>query len=72
MSSNPRKVPRLGVIPRYAMDESKMKWFEVPGFNIVHAINAWEEDDGDTIDDCAKCNIGRALLEKIGHDTFFS
>ncbi|KAM3266591.1 putative carotenoid cleavage dioxygenase 4, chloroplastic [Capsicum annuum] len=46
---NSRKVPRLGVLPRYATDESKMKWFEVPGFNMIHAINAWEVDDGDTI-----------------------
>lgn len=43
------KTPRLGVIPRYAEGESEMKWFEVPGFNIIHAINAWDEDDGDTI-----------------------
>lgn len=44
------KTPRLGVIPRYAGDESEMKWFEVPGFNIIHAINAWdEEDDGNSI-----------------------
>lgn len=43
------KVPRIGVIRRYAKDESEMKWFEVPGFNIVHAINAWEEDSGDTV-----------------------
>lgn len=37
------KVPRLGVLPRNAKDESEMKWFEVPGFNIIHAINAWDE-----------------------------
>ncbi|XP_018462862.2 LOW QUALITY PROTEIN: probable carotenoid cleavage dioxygenase 4, chloroplastic [Raphanus sativus] len=43
------KTPRLGVIPRYAEDESEMKWFEVPGFNIIHAINAWDEDDGDAV-----------------------
>ncbi|XP_052211068.1 probable carotenoid cleavage dioxygenase 4, chloroplastic [Diospyros lotus] len=43
------KVPRLGVIPRYAKDESEMKWFDVPGFNIIHAINAWEEDAGRTV-----------------------
>ncbi|KAL0727516.1 hypothetical protein Bca4012_023609 [Brassica carinata] len=43
------KTPRLGVIPRYAEDESEMRWFEVPGFNIIHAINAWDEDDGNTI-----------------------
>ncbi|KAL6997889.1 putative carotenoid cleavage dioxygenase 4, chloroplastic [Sarracenia purpurea var. burkii] len=43
------KVPRLGVIPRYAKDESEMRWFDVPGFNPIHAINAWEEDGGDTV-----------------------
>lgn len=43
------KTPRLGVIPRYAKDESEMRWLDVPGFNCVHAINAWDEDGGDTI-----------------------
>ncbi|CAE6187746.1 unnamed protein product [Arabidopsis arenosa] len=43
------KTPRLGVIPKYAGDESEMKWFEVPGFNIIHAINAWDEDDGNSV-----------------------
>ncbi|KZV45235.1 Nine-cis-epoxycarotenoid dioxygenase 4 [Dorcoceras hygrometricum] len=45
----PGKVPRIGVIPRYATDESQMQWFEVPGLNTIHAINAWDEDDGNTI-----------------------
>ncbi|KAI3468522.1 hypothetical protein Pfo_025185 [Paulownia fortunei] len=43
------KVPRLGIIPRYAEDESEMWWVEVPGFNMMHAVNAWEEDGGETI-----------------------
>lgn len=38
------KVPRLGVLPRYATNESDIKWFDVPGFNMIHAINAWEEE----------------------------
>lgn len=42
-----RKVPRIGVLPRYAKDESDMKWFEVPGFNIFHSGNAWDETDED-------------------------
>nr|CAB07784.1 hypothetical protein [Malus domestica] len=42
---DPSKVPRIGVIPLYAKDESEMRWFEVPGFNGVHATNAWDEDD---------------------------
>lgn len=43
------KVPRIGVIPRYAKDESEMRWFDVPGFNVIHATNAWDEDDGNAI-----------------------
>lgn len=49
VGADPAKVPRIGIIPRYAKDESEMKWFEVPGFNIMHAINAWDEDCGDTV-----------------------
>ncbi|KAL0393776.1 UNVERIFIED_CONTAM: putative carotenoid cleavage dioxygenase 4, chloroplastic [Sesamum latifolium] len=49
VGANPGKVPRIGVIPRYAKDESEMRWFEVPGFNIIHAINAWDEDEGNSI-----------------------
>ncbi|KAG8382049.1 hypothetical protein BUALT_Bualt05G0036100 [Buddleja alternifolia] len=43
------KVPRVGIIPRYANDESELRWIETPGFNMMHCINAWEEDDGDKI-----------------------
>ena len=43
----PNKVPRLGIIPRYAKDESEMRWFNVPGLNIVHCINAWDEEEED-------------------------
>uniref|UniRef100_A0A0D9XI50 Uncharacterized protein n=1 Tax=Leersia perrieri TaxID=77586 RepID=A0A0D9XI50_9ORYZ len=42
-------VPRIGVLPRYARDESEMRWFEVPGFNMLHATNAWEEADGEEL-----------------------
>ncbi|KAL6321444.1 hypothetical protein AAG906_016543 [Vitis piasezkii] len=37
------KVPRIGVLPRYASTDSEIRWFEAPGFNAMHAINAWEE-----------------------------
>ncbi|KAL0327704.1 UNVERIFIED_CONTAM: putative carotenoid cleavage dioxygenase 4, chloroplastic [Sesamum angustifolium] len=43
------KVPRLGIIPRNAEDESGMMWIEVPGLNLIHAAHAWEEDGGDTV-----------------------
>ncbi|KAK6116910.1 hypothetical protein DH2020_049285 [Rehmannia glutinosa] len=46
---DPTKVAKLGIIPRYAEDEKEMWWIEVPGLNFVHAVNAWEEDGGDTI-----------------------
>ncbi|CAJ2646831.1 unnamed protein product [Trifolium pratense] len=49
VGSDPSKIPRIGILPRYANDESKIKWFDVPGFNIVHAINAWDEEDGKTV-----------------------
>ncbi|KAL0325552.1 UNVERIFIED_CONTAM: putative carotenoid cleavage dioxygenase 4, chloroplastic [Sesamum radiatum] len=49
MRVDPVKVPRLGVIDRYAKDDSGMWWIDVPGFDMLHAVNAWEEDDGETI-----------------------
>lgn len=49
VGADPSMVPRLGVLPRYATDESEMRWFEVPGFNMMHSVNAWEERGGDEI-----------------------
>ncbi|XP_017973094.1 PREDICTED: probable carotenoid cleavage dioxygenase 4, chloroplastic [Theobroma cacao] len=49
VGTDPAKVPRIGVIPRYAKDESEIRWFDIPGFNLIHAINAWDEDDGNAI-----------------------
>lgn len=49
MGVDPNNVPRLGFIPRYAEDESEMWWIDMPGLNALHVINAWEEDDGNTI-----------------------
>ncbi|GLT91384.1 hypothetical protein SLE2022_092750 [Rubroshorea leprosula] len=49
VGADPTKVPKVGIIPRYAKEESKMRWFDVPGFNPIHIINAWEEEDGNTI-----------------------
>ncbi|KAL2901196.1 putative carotenoid cleavage dioxygenase 4 chloroplastic [Bienertia sinuspersici] len=44
---DPTKISRIGVIPRYATDERDMRWFEVPGLNLIHAINAWDEVNKD-------------------------
>ncbi|KAL7142163.1 hypothetical protein ABFS83_08G105300 [Erythranthe nasuta] len=43
------KIQRIGFIPRYATDESEMWWIESPGLNVLHCVNAWEEDGGATI-----------------------
>ncbi|KAL0360880.1 UNVERIFIED_CONTAM: putative carotenoid cleavage dioxygenase 4, chloroplastic [Sesamum radiatum] len=43
MRVDPAKVPRLGVIDRCAKDESGMWWIDVPGFNMLHAVNAWKK-----------------------------
>ncbi|RVW78648.1 9-cis-epoxycarotenoid dioxygenase NCED1, chloroplastic [Vitis vinifera] len=43
------KVPRIGVLPRSASTDSKIRWFEAPGFNAMHALNAWEEGDEEII-----------------------
>ncbi|KAJ4953170.1 hypothetical protein NE237_030002 [Protea cynaroides] len=42
---DPKKIPRIGVIPRYAKDDSEMRWFEVAGLNMMHGINAWDEEE---------------------------
>lgn len=50
VGTDPSKVPRLGILPRYATSERDMRWVELPGFNPVHTINAWEEDpDGNVV-----------------------
>ncbi|KAL3645802.1 ccd4,nced4 [Castilleja foliolosa] len=44
-----RKIPRVGIIPKYTEDGGEMRWIDVPGLNMFHLINAWEEDGGKTI-----------------------
>jgi carotenoid cleavage dioxygenase len=42
---DPKKESRLGVLPRYAKDESQMKWFTIPPCYIYHTAGSWEEGD---------------------------
>ncbi|KAK9084838.1 hypothetical protein Sjap_025249 [Stephania japonica] len=37
------KKSRFGVLPRYAMNELQIRWFELPNCYIFHNANAWEE-----------------------------
>ncbi|KAJ9152379.1 hypothetical protein P3X46_025950 [Hevea brasiliensis] len=77
VGSDPAKVSKIGVIPRYATDESEMRWFDVPGFNIIHAINAWDEDDAIVIlapnilsveHTMERMELVHALVEKVRID----
>ncbi|KDO72273.1 hypothetical protein CISIN_1g044992mg [Citrus sinensis] len=49
LHSDPTKVSRIGVMPRYAKNSSQMRWFDAPGLNNIHAVNAWDEEDGNVI-----------------------
>ncbi|KAH7446558.1 hypothetical protein KP509_01G061900 [Ceratopteris richardii] len=40
-----KKPARIGILPRYAKNESTIKWFELPTCYAFHNVNAWEEDD---------------------------
>ncbi|GAB2271625.1 carotenoid cleavage dioxygenase 4 [Dionaea muscipula] len=44
-AADSKKVSRMGVIRRYAKDSKDMRWYEVPGFNMFHITNAWDETD---------------------------
>lgn len=39
------KKARFGILPRYAKNESLIKWFELPNCFIFHNANAWEDGD---------------------------
>ncbi|CAA6657941.1 unnamed protein product [Spirodela intermedia] len=49
LGTDSAKVPRVGILPRYAESDCDIRWFELPGFNPVHIVNAWEEDGGATV-----------------------
>ncbi|KAL5830714.1 hypothetical protein ACOSQ4_016068 [Xanthoceras sorbifolium] len=46
---DPSKVQRIGIIARYAKSDAEMRWFEIPGFNAMHVINAWENGDDEIV-----------------------
>ncbi|KAH9699345.1 putative carotenoid cleavage dioxygenase 4 [Citrus sinensis] len=45
----PEKIPRIGIILKYATSDAEMKWFNVPGFNAMHVFNAWENGDDEIV-----------------------
>ncbi|KAG6761813.1 hypothetical protein POTOM_035050 [Populus tomentosa] len=64
-----KKVPRIGILPRYAESDSNTRWFPVPGFNAMHVTNAWENGDDEVpkmsgvakIDLEKECEVSRRL-----------
>ncbi|OMO49876.1 Carotenoid oxygenase [Corchorus capsularis] len=63
------KVPKIGILPKYAMNDSELKWFRIPGFNTIHVINAWESEEDDDENILSVDNIFNlkiyASLEKV-------
>ncbi|OMO77045.1 Carotenoid oxygenase [Corchorus olitorius] len=63
------KIPRIGIIPKYAMNDSEMKWFQVPRFNTIHIINAWENGDDEIVFVASNIvsvdNIFKRVLEEV-------
>ncbi|KAL9416654.1 hypothetical protein AB3S75_039781 [Citrus x aurantiifolia] len=49
MVFDPEKVPRIGIILKYATSDAEMKWFNVPGFNAMHVFNAWENGEDEVV-----------------------
>ncbi|KAM1577661.1 carotenoid 9,10(9',10')-cleavage dioxygenase 1-like isoform X1 [Malus sylvestris] len=51
------KIARFGLLPRYAKNESLIRWFELPNCFIFHNANAWEEGDEVVLITCRLDNL---------------
>ncbi|KAG0556078.1 hypothetical protein KC19_11G024200 [Ceratodon purpureus] len=57
-----KKEARLGVLPRYATNESQLRWFTIPLCYIFHNANAWEEGDEIVLYSCRMSEINLEMV----------
>ncbi|CAM6085521.1 unnamed protein product [Calypogeia fissa] len=55
---------RVGVLPRYAKDDSQMRWFECANGLLLHTANAWEEGDEVVLIACPDVKTDLELFSK--------
>ncbi|EPS61265.1 hypothetical protein M569_13532, partial [Genlisea aurea] len=46
---DPTKSTRLGIVPRHADHDGDFFWVDCDVQNLLHVVNAWEEDGGDAV-----------------------
>ncbi|MEO6956986.1 MAG: carotenoid oxygenase family protein [Antricoccus sp.] len=54
---------RFAILPRYATDQSQLKWFEASPCYIYHVVNSWEEGDEVVMDVCRTRQGQHARIE---------
>ncbi|KAI5073066.1 hypothetical protein GOP47_0011079 [Adiantum capillus-veneris] len=64
------KPARIGVLPRYAKNESTIKWFELPTCYAFHNVNAWEEDDEVVLYTCRLPEVDLEIAAGSVKDSF--
>ncbi|KAK9664601.1 hypothetical protein RND81_14G055000 [Saponaria officinalis] len=58
------KTSRFGILPRYAKNESSIRWFELPNCFIFHNANSWEDGDEVVL---ITCRIENPDLDMVGN-----
>ncbi|CAM6036841.1 unnamed protein product [Sphagnum compactum] len=67
---DPSKEARLGLLPRYAKNESQIRWFTIPPCMIFHTVNAWEEGDEVVLIACRWPTYNFSLFAAFDEDKY--